>query len=200
MLRLLLLFVALIVVSVPAVAETESKIEKYHFDKTHTQILFFVDHLGFSSSQGEFHEYDGYFTFDRDNPEKSSVDVSIKTSSIDMDDEKWDAHMKNEDFFNVETFPNMSFKSTNIEITGEDTANIIGTLTLLGVTKPVTLNVKHNKSGKHPFSGKFISGFSATAMIKRSEFGMNYALPGISDEVEVRLEVEGVRDENSSNP
>ena len=74
--------------------------EKYTFDKTHTQIIFFVNHLGFSFSEGEFLDFDGYFTFDRENPENSLIDVRIDTASIDMDDEKWDDHMKNADFFN----------------------------------------------------------------------------------------------------
>ncbi len=167
--------------------------ERYSFDKAHTQILFFVNHLGFSNSQGEFHDYDGYFTFDMVSPEKSYVEVAIKTASIDMDDEKWDAHMKNADFFNVEAFPEMTFKSTNIEVTGEKTADITGDLTLLGVTKPVVLKTTYNKSGAHPYSGKFVSGFSATATIKRSEFGMVYGIPGVGDDVEIRIEVEGER-------
>lgn len=173
----------------------EMAVEHYTFDKDHTQILFFVDHLGFSKSQGEFHEYDGYFAFDRKHPEKSIIDVTIKTESIDMDSEKWDDHMKSPDFFNVEEFADMTFKSTSIEVTGEKTANITGDLTLLGVTKPVVLKTTYNKSDKHPFSGKYVSGFSAEAMVKRSEFGMAYGLPGVGDDVHVRIEVEGYRTE-----
>lgn len=173
----------------------KAQIETYSFDKAHTQILFFVNHLGFSMSQGEFHDYDGSFTFDRGEPEKSSIDVTIQTASIDMDDEKWDEHMKNADFFNVEAFPTMTFKSTGIEITGENAAVITGDLTLLGVTKPVSLDVVHNKSDVHPFSGKFVSGFSASGVIQRSEFGMNYGLPMVGDDVEIRIEVEGIRND-----
>ncbi len=169
------------------------EVEKYNFDTVHTQIVFFVDHLGFSKSEGEFLDFDGFFTFDRNKPEESKVEITIDTSSIDMDDEKWDSHMKNEDFFNVEQFPSMTFKSTDIKLTGEKTAEFTGDLTLLGVTKPVTLNVTYNKSGKHPFSGKFVSGFSATSSLKRSDFGMTYGLPAIGDEVELRIEVEGIR-------
>lgn len=169
--------------------------EKYTFDKAHTQILFFVSHLGFAMSQGEFHEYDGHFMFDRKNPENSSIDVTIKTESIDMDHEKWDESMKSKKFFDVENFPNMTFKSTSIEITGENTANITGDLTILDKTNPVTLAVTHNKSGVNPFSGKFTAGLSATANIKRSEWGMEYGLPGVGDDVEIRLEVEGFRDD-----
>jgi len=170
-------------------------IETYSFDKAHTQLLFFVNHLGFSNSQGEFLDYDGSFVFDRSEPAKSNVSITIKTASIDMDDEKWDAHMKSADFFDVEKFPDMTFKSTGIEATGENMANITGDLTILGVTKPVTLAVIHNKSGKHAFSGKYVSGFSATATLKRSDFGMNYGLPLVGDDVKIMIEVEGERQE-----
>ncbi len=192
------LLVALSLVISSAIAtQARADIETYSFDKAHTQILFFVNHLGFSNSQGEFHEYDGSFTFDRGQPENSKINVTIKTSSIDMDDEKWDAHMKNEDFFDVEKFPDMTFKSTGIEVTGENTANITGDLTILDVTKPVTLAVIHNKSAKHAFSGKFVAGLSATATIKRSDFGMTYGLPMIGDDVKIMIEVEAERAEEA---
>ena len=175
-----------------------ASVENYTFDKAHTQILFFVDHLGFSKSQGEFLDFDGFFNFDLEHPEKSHVDVSINVAGLDMDDEKWNTHMQSADFFDVEKFPTMTFKSTAIEVTGKKTANITGDFTLLGVTKPVTLAVKHNKSDKHAFSGKYVSGFSATTTIKRSEFGMEYGLPMVGDDVEIRIEVEGLRTEAES--
>lgn len=176
-----------------SIAPAKAEIELYDFDKAHTQILFFVDHLGFSKSQGEFHTYDGMFTFNRSEPEKSSVEISIQTNSIDMDDEKWNEHMKNEDFFNVEKFPTMDFKSTSIELTGDNTAKITGNLTILETTKPVILDVIFNKSGKHPFNGKYVAGFSAKTKINRSEFDMKYGLPLIGDEVDIMIEVEGFR-------
>ncbi len=180
-------------------AAVDTKAEHYTFDKAHTQVLFFVNHLGFSMSQGEFHDYDGYYTFDRAHPEKSTIDVTINTGSIDMDDEKWDDHLKNKDFFNVEKFPTMTFKSTAIEVTGENTADITGDLTILGVTKPAVLKTTYNKSAVHPFSKKYVSGFSATATVKRSEYGMTYGLPGVGDDVEVRIEVEGYRTETEDD-
>lgn len=179
-------------------AQAHAEAEKYTFDKAHTQILFFVNHLGFSMSQGEFLDYDGHIMIDREELANSAVDVTIQTASIDMDDEKWDAHMKNEDFFNVEKFPTMTFKSTDVEVTGENTANVNGELTILDVTKPVTLEVTHNKSDVHPYSGKFVAGFSGTATIKRSDFGMTYGVPGVADEVQIRLEVESIREDAES--
>lgn len=176
-----------------------AEVENYTFDKAHTQIFFTVNHLGFSNSTGKFLDFDGGFTFDQAEPAKSSVEVTIKTGGINMDDAKWDEHLKGTDFFNVEKFPDMTFKSTAVEVTGENTANITGDLTLLGVTKPVVLAVTHNKSGKHPFGDKYVSGFSATATLKRSDFGMNYGLPMVGDEVKIHIEVEGDRVEPAAS-
>lgn len=171
---------------------------KFTFDKAHTQIFFSVSHLGFSYSTGKFTDFDGSFTFDEEKPESSKVDVTIDTNSLTMDDEAWEKHLKNEDFFNVEKFPAMTFKSSQIEKTGDKTGRLTGDLTLLGVTKPVTLDVIFNKGGIHPYSKKYVAGFSATGKLNRSEFGMEYGLPGIGDEVNITIEVEGIREETSA--
>lgn len=192
--KLLLGAVAAACLMFPA-QEAAAAAEKYVFEKPHTQVLFFVNHLGFSNSNGRFNDFDGHFILDRDNLANSSVEVTIKTDSIDMSHEAWTAHMKNADFFDVEKHPEMTFKSTKVEITGEDTANVTGDLTISGITKPVVLAVKHNKSGAHPMNGKYMAGFSATTTIKRSEWDMKYALPNVSDEVEIRIEVEGIRED-----
>lgn len=187
---LLVLFLAL-----PARAE----VENYTLDKPHTQIVFIASHLGFSRSFGKFTDYSGSFVFDRGQPEKSSVEVTIQTGSLDLDDAKWNEHMKGADFFNVEKFPQMTFKSTGITVLSETTADITGDLTLLGVTKPVTLHATFNKAEKFPFGEKYVAGFSALAKLKRSDFGMTYGLPGVSDEIDIMIEVEGNRVESSSN-
>lgn len=171
-------------------APARAQVETYTLDKPHTQVIFNINHLGFSNSYGKFTDYEGTITLDRDNLANSSVEVTIQTGSIDLDDEKWNAHMKNEDFFNVEKYPTMTFKSTHVEVTGDNTANVTGDLTLLGETRPVTLAVTHNKSGKHPMADKQGVGFSATGTLKRSDFGMNYGLPMVEDEVDLIIEVE----------
>ena len=179
------------------VATSPAHAARYTFDKAHTSITFFVDHLGFSMSQGEFDRFDGHFIFNPADPKNSSVEVTIDTASIDMDDEKWNAHMRGADFLDTENHPEMTFKSEMIEIQSNNTGRIHGQLTLLGITKPVVLDVTHNRSGKHAFNNKYVSGFSATARLARSEWGMEYALPLIGDEVEIRIEVEGFRDEKT---
>ena len=165
----------------------------YVLEPVHTQILFFCDHLGFSKSQGEFLKFSGHFSFDPENPSAANVEVNIDTASIDMDHAEWNDHMRNEDFFDVEKFPTIEFKSTRVETSSNKQALVHGVLTMLGQTHPVVLNISHNKSGVHPFSGKYVAGFSASTTIKRSQWGMTYGLPALGDEVEIRLEIEGER-------
>lgn len=169
--------------------------EKYVLETPHTQILFTVDHLGFSRSTGKFLGYEGALVLDRENPAQSHVDVTIRTDSIDLGDQKWNDHMKNEDFFNVEKFPTMTFKSTSVIPTGENTADVAGDLTILGITRPAVLKVTHNKSGEHPFkAGMYMAGFNATTTIKRSDYGMNYGLPAVGDMVEITISAEAIRE------
>lgn len=181
-----------------AIAVTSSETKPaydYSFDKLHTQIHFAVNHLGFSNSHGRFLDFDGGFNFDEADPAKSNVDVTIQTASIDMADKAWDDHMKNADFFNVEKYPTMTFKSTKVTLTGDNAADVHGDLTILDVTKPVVLKTVFNKVGEHPYSKKHVAGFSGTAKIKRSDFGMTYGLPAVGDDVSITIEVEGVKND-----
>lgn len=176
-----------------ATSPAQAAAEKYIFDPAHTQVMFSISHLGFSFSHGKFTKFTGGFEFDPENVANSKADVSIDTNSINMDSIEWENHLKGADFFNVEKFPAMTFKSASVEKTGENTGKLNGDLTLLGVTKPVTLDVTYNKSGIHPYSKNMIAGFSATGTIKRSDFGMNYGLPGVGDDVALDIQVEGIR-------
>ena len=188
MLRLILALSFVVVVSAretPAIAA-----DQYVFDKAHTNILFFVGHHGYTRVLGKFHDYDGIVAFDPDSVEKSSVNVEIKTASINMFHDKLNEHLRNPDFFHVEKFPTMTFKSTKIEKTGDSTGRMTGDLTLLGVTKPVTLDVAFNKAAEHPVYKVWSVGFSAKGKLTRSDFGMKYAVPRIGDEVEIVIEVE----------
>lgn len=173
----------------PAAAE----VTHYELENPHTQIIFFVSHLGFSNSQGEFLKYDGSFTLDTENPANSAAEATIHVDSIDMGHDTWEEHLKAEKFFNAAQYPEITYKSTAVEVTGENTAKVTGDLTMLGQTKPVVLDVTFNKAGVHPFSGKHVAGLTAKGTIKRDEWGMTYGAPGIGNEVELRIEVEGIR-------
>lgn len=186
---------SLLALSFPAQAAPE----EYAFDLPHTSISFYVNHLGVSYSTGRFTGFDGSFLFDEEKPENSSVDVTIHTNSLEMLDEKWNEHLKGPDFFNVAQFPDMTFKSVKVEKTGEKTAKLTGDLTLLGVTRPVILDVTLNGIAAHPMKGNPIIGFSVTGIIQRSEFGMTYGIPMVGDDVSLRIEVEGFQ-KTKTNP
>lgn len=174
--------------------------ERYVYDPAHTQIMFSVSHLGFSFSHGMFTKFSGGFTLDSEKPEESMADISIETGSVDLNSEAWETHMKSPDFFNVEKFPAMTFKSMKVERTGEKTAKMTGDLTLLGVTKPVTLDVTFNSTGVHPMNKNNIAGFSLKGALKRSDFGMAYGLPNIGDDVQLDIQVEGIRQDFDKTP
>ncbi len=167
--------------------------DKYIYDPAHTQILFSVDHLGFSHPHGRFDRFKGGFIFDPAHPEASAVQISIEADSIDMASKDWERMLKGSNFLNTAKYPVIVFKSTKIEKTGDRTGRMTGDLTILNVTKPVTLNVTYNKSGIHPYNKNYIAGFSAVTKINRSDFGMTWGLPGIGDEVNIDLQVEGIR-------
>jgi len=168
--------------------------ETFKIDAEHASVGFAVSHLGYSNMMGRFGTVAGSFVLNEANPAASSVAVEIDAASIDTNHAKRDAHLKSPDFFNVAEFPTLTFKSTRIEPTGEKTAKVTGELTLLGVTKPVVLDVTFNRKAPHPlpqYKGVLVAGFSATGTLKRSDFGMSYALPGVGDEVRLFLEIEG---------
>ncbi|MDJ0956100.1 MAG: YceI family protein [Arenicellales bacterium] len=176
-----------------------ARADEYMFDKLHTQILFFVDHFGFSKSEGEFLDFEGTFTFDKRNFEKSEVELTIFTDSIDMDDEKWNEKMKGKRYFNTTKYPTIQFTSTSVETVDERNAAIHGNLTLLDTTLPVTVYMRFNKAGVNLASGLRTAGFSGHARLRRSDFGMKSHLKYIGDEVEIRLEVEGFIEKKRKN-
>ncbi len=171
---------------------------QYEFDKAHTQIMFSVSHLGFSNSHGRFTDFDGGFTFDAEKVEDSVIDVTINSGSIEMDHKGWNDHLKNADFLDIEKFPKISFQSNEIVKTADDRGEVSGDLTILGITKPVTLEVVFNREGIHPYSKRHVAGFSATGEVKRSDFGMTYGLPGVGDMVSIKIEVEGMKIEEKA--
>ncbi|MBB3264495.1 polyisoprenoid-binding protein YceI [Azospirillum sp. OGB3] len=165
----------------------------YKLDPAHTAVVFIVDHLGFSKAVGSFNTVAGELSFDKDAADKSSLSVTIDTTSIDTNHAKRDEHLKSPDFFNVKEFPKLTFKSTKIEKTGDKTGKLHGDLTLLGVTKPVVLDVTFNKDGVSPASKQETVGFSARGTIKRSDFGMKYGVPNIGDDIQIIIESEAVK-------
>ena len=169
--------------------------EAYTLDPSHSQVVFAYDHLGFSTTYGMFSGFDGTIMFDKDDPAASSVELEIPVSSMITG---WDArteHFLSPDFFNAESAPTATFKSTSVEVTGDDTAKITGDLSVAGQSKPVTLDVTFNKAGMHPMQQKEWMGASASATIKRSDWGLGKFAPNVSDEVQLMISIEAAKDE-----
>ena len=175
--------VAVLAVSTSALAA------EYEIDPAHTYPNFAISHLGFSTMHGRFGNTSGTLTMDRE-AGTGAVDIVIDASSIDTGHEKRDEHLSSPDFLNAVEFPEITYKSTNVSFDGEDKATVEGELTILGETKPVTLNVDSIVCGTHPMNQKELCGFNATAQIKRSDFGMDYGLPAIGDEMQLTFQVE----------
>lgn len=177
-------------IAVIGLATSASAADTYKFDPNHTAVIWEANHFGFSNPSGKFTAVDGVLVLDEKNPKKSSVEVTIKIASLETGLPKFNEHLKSKDFLNAEKFPTAKFVSKKIELNGKNKAKITGDLTIVGVTKPVVLNVKLNKIGAHPFTKAKAAGFSANTIIKRSEFGIDYAIPGVADEVKISIEAE----------
>ncbi len=173
----------------------------YALDASHSQIIFSYDHLGYSTTYGMFSGFEGTINFDEDDPANSSVSVSMPITMMFTGWEKRDEHFLSADFFNAssdaaadEARNTVSFESTSIEVTGEDTALITGDLTMNGVTQSVVLDTTLNQQGTHPQQGKPWLGFDATTTILRSDFGVGAFAPFVSDEVEIVISIEAGTD------
>lgn len=172
----------------------------YQFDPMHTTVLWRASHFGFSNPSGKFMKVEGTLLFDEENPENSSVNVTIYIPSLVTGIEKFDAHLKSKDFFDAEAFPTASFSSQKVEMTGEDTARIHGMLTIKGVAKPQVLEVQLNRLGETPMTKQKTAGFSASGTVYRSDFGIDFALPGVADAVTLDIQAEAPLAATSATP
>jgi len=173
-----------------ATASLAAAAEKYTLDASHSQIVFSYNHLGYSTTYGMFSGFEGEIMFDQENPAASSVTVSMPVTSMFTGWEKREAHFMSGDFFGATDEDLVTFTSTSIEVTGDDTALITGDLTMNDITKSVTLDAKLNQVGDHPQAGKPWAGFDATTTLLRSDFGVGAFAPFVSDEVEVVISIE----------
>ncbi len=177
---------ALLLAAAPAVAEPVT----YTLDPSHSQAVFDYDHLGFSTTHGMFSGFEGTIVFDEADPAASAVDVSIPAAAMFTGWEARDEHFSSPEFLDAAANDMVSFKSTAIEVTGDDTAMITGDLTLAGITKSVVLDATLNQMGDHPQEQKPWIGFTATTTLLRSDFDAGAFAPFVSDEVQVFLSIE----------
>ena len=171
--------------------------EIFKIDPSHSTIAFKVRHL-FGTAKGRFTKFNGTIDVDRERPEKSSVTVSIQTASIDTANAKRDEHLRSDDFFNVQEFPEITFKSRRVKQTGPTAGEIAGDLTMHGVTREITLRVEFLGTPESAAKNQTTRWRVTTAPLKRSEFGLSWsksveAVSMIGDEVAVTIEIEADR-------
>ncbi len=174
--------------ALPAAAQ-----ETYTLDARHTFPVFEVSHFGMSTQRGMFNKATGKITIDRAG-KKGSADITLDMASVTAGDAKLIDHLKSEDFFDVAKFPTATFKSSNFKFEGDKLVSVAGDLTLKGVTKPVTLTVTAFNCGNHPMNKKPMCGADASTTIKRTDFGIKYAVPAVSDDVKLSIPVEAFKD------
>jgi len=162
----------------------------YKIDPTHTNVIASWSHFGFSNPTAAINGAEGTIVYDKESPEDSKVDVSVSIASMDTFVAKLTEEFMEEGWFNEAKFPKATFKSTDVEVTGDKTMEVTGDLTIKGVTKEVTLDVTLNGAGVHPMTQKQAVGFDAKTTIKRSDFGIDTYVPNVSDEVTLRITAE----------
>jgi polyisoprenoid-binding protein YceI len=185
--------------SVPAPSTAPVPAGAYTLDKSHTSLVFRVDHLSFSKYTGRFTKLDAKLQFDPANPDKSTLTVDIDPRSIDADGAPagFMATLAGKEWLDADRFPKITYRSTKVEKVGANGLRITGDFTLHGITKPVVLNAKYNGGyASHPFEPNARIGFSATGKLKRTDFGIAYGIPapgttmGVGDDVEIIIETE----------
>ncbi len=170
----------------------------YAIDASHSRIGFMARHAMITKVRGSFEEYEGTGHFDADHPENSSLQVTIQAASINTRSADRDGHLRSADFFDVETFPTITFESSAVAAAGGDRYRILGDLTMKGVTHPVTFDVEVNGTALDPF-GNTRLGLEGSATINRKDWGLswNAALETggvlVSEKITLELEISAIR-------
>lgn len=174
----------------------------WQIDNAHSEINFTVSHMMIAKVRGQFEKFTGKIEFDPERPENTFVDVQIASASINTREKDRDNHLRSPDFLNAEKYPYLAFKSTDVEVLGENRAHLTGDLTIRDVTRSVTLEVTYAGMAKSPW-GTTSAGFSAETSINREEWGLtwNKALETggwlVGKEIEIGIEIELVKQEAS---
>ena len=182
-----ILFSALVLVSTASFAQT-----KWSVDKAHSKLSFSVTHLGISDVTGLFKNFDVTVTSAKPDFSDATFELVTDVASINTEVEARDNHLKSPDFFDVEAFPKMTFKSTSVKRTGKDRYKLFGDHKLHGITKPVTMDLWYRVTTTNPMSKAATTGFQLTGTIKRSDFnfGGKFPAPLLSDEVQIKADGE----------
>lgn len=186
--------IAATLAAAPLTAQAE--MARYELDPTHTNVFFTIEHVGYAGTLGIFPEIEGSFTYDAETRELGEVNVTIAAASVDTFHEARNEHVRKSDFLDVETHPEITFTANGGTASSDTEGTVEGELTILGETRPVTLNVRLNKADTYPFGHKrFVLGLSMDTSIQRSDFGMTYGVENglVGDTVDIRVETEAMR-------
>jgi polyisoprenoid-binding protein YceI len=167
--------------------------DSYTIDPRHTFPTYEIDHFGWSTQRGRFEKVSGKVVLDRA-AKRGTLEVSIDAASVSTGVDKLDEHLRSEEFFDAARHPLMTFKSKQVNFSGEKPVSVDGDFTMLGVTRPLSLTINRFHCAPNPFAKKEACGADAVATLKRSEFGMNTLLPGLGDEVKLLINVEALKD------
>jgi len=162
----------------------------YVLDPKHTDVIAQWNHFGFSNPSVHFGQVEGAIVYDADNVAASSVNVTLPLAGLDAYVAAFNQHLRSKDFFDAETFPEITFASTKVEPAGVNKLSVSGDLTIKGITRPALLDVTINGFALHPMTQRMTAGFDATATLKRSDFGLDLYAPHVSDEVRLRITTE----------
>jgi len=160
----------------------------YALDPAHTQVAFTIERFGFNNVLGRFEDVSGEVVLDQANPANSSVRATIQVASVDSSNDTRDEHLRGERWLNTAAFPTIEFRSTSVRLIGENHAEVVGDLTMLGQTHPVTLDVRLNRMGPLPNNQRQAAGFTATGTLQRSGWGSATAAQLIGNDVAIRIE------------
>ena len=191
-----LTLVASLALSGAAFAQTAPAVKSgtYAIEPEHTEVVFGVSHFGFSTYYGQFPGASGVLKLDGANPAASQLDVSIPVAQVWTASAKLTDELKSADWLDAAKFPAMTFHSTKVTLTSPTTADVVGDLTLHGVTHPVTLKAVFKKAGVFAMTQKYMAGFDITGHVKRTDFGVSkYAAFGLADDVELTISAPFVR-------
>lgn len=164
----------------------------YQLDPTHTDVLFTWNHNGYSFPTGRAAVGTGTLVFDQARPQDAHVEVTLPLAQLETHVPKLNEVLKGDKLFEVDKYPQATFRSTSVKPSGKGRYQISGDLTLHGVTKPVVLDATLNQVGEHPSRKVPAIGFNATATLRRSDFGLQSFLPNIADEVQLRITTEAL--------
>lgn len=177
-----------------SLVSTNLMADEYIIDKKgmHAFIQFKISHLGYSWLWGRFNDFDGHFTYDKNNPNASKIEITINTKSIDSNHAERDKHLRGDEFLDVEQFPQSKFVSTSFTMNDDGTAELKGDFTLHGVTKPIVIAIKRIGEGDDPW-GSYRVGFEGITRIAMADYGIIRDIGSASAELDIILAIEGIR-------